>query len=189
MEEVNHDQIQAASPFFNSLLVHMDDDDEEAARRRQQYRELFGTDEQQEVEANELAARQAQREREEILAWCRQRAEAKQQRPVVEKAAQQQKDAAAYWQKRIRDEVDKGYLALRRAVADVVGKQLNAEERARKQGDEELKGIIFDTQRRFDDHPTHDVIKALRTRIDELQARLDALEQAAAKPAQLRAVS
>jgi polyhydroxyalkanoate synthesis regulator phasin len=114
--------------------------------------------------------------------------EAERQRPlVVTNDAQSKRDADAatkYWHGYIREQLDQQQRALLKAIAGAV----IGEEKARQQDVAEARSHYRDICNRFDDHPTHDEIAALRKTIDELRERIAKLE-AVGKAAPLRAVS
>jgi len=58
--------------------MHDDEDDiDEAERRREMYEQLCGTPDERAAEAREMAERAAKLKTDEVMAWCRQRAEAR----------------------------------------------------------------------------------------------------------------
>ena len=138
------------------------DDYDEIDRERERHEKLFGTAEEREAEARELAERQAQTRRDETLAWARQRAE-RQRPPVVEKTyAQKKQDEAAatkYWQGYIRQQLDSANMAMTKAIAQAI---VN-EERRCDQADFDLRTIIIDVRDRFDE---------MEARMNELEARI-----------------
>jgi hypothetical protein len=174
-----------------------------------------GEKEQLEREMAERQVRIDAEARDEMLRWCEARAIAERQRPALEKtAAECRLEAAAavkVWESYVQNKINDAIAMIGKETSRFVSKELNADVEARKQGDEELrealdnqdrrrkqdkeelKGIIFDNQHRFKDHPTHEVIWALRRQIDTLQAQNNEMrqriERLEAAPVPLRAVS
>jgi len=172
----------------------MTDDDETGDQplSRQQILDRYGWQpgEKEQIE-REMAERQRRIDAEAREAEQRRSVE-RQQRPLVVDTQRRQADAASvkYWEGYIKRQLEKESRAMTSTVAKFVGEELNTQDRARKHAVEDLKEMIFDTQKRFHDHPDFAAIAALRQQIATLQARLDAIEAAAkTAPAQLRSVS
>ena len=100
----------------------------------------------QEAKASRLRAPSDQK-RAEVLAWARQRAEARERPPVVERRQQDEAVATNYWKGYIKRQLDSANMAMTKAIA----RAIVDEEKARKQADDDLMTIISDVRNRFDE--------------------------------------
>ena len=137
-----------------------DDGIDEAEHER--HEQLFGTPDERAAMQREMAERQARIKREETLAWCAQRAETREAKPRQNTESDEvlmQANATNYWKSYIKHQLDQRDAANVRAIAQAIAN----EEKARQYADDDIMTIVRDVRDRFDE---------MDARLNELEGRI-----------------